>query len=40
MALNTNLQEQTGLLAASARTASKQLKSIGGLSGDLFKGIG
>jgi hypothetical protein len=38
--LNTNLQEQTGLLAASARTASKQLKSIGGLSGDLFKGIG
>lgn len=38
--LNNNLQEQTGLLASQARTASKQLKSLGGLSGDMFKGFG
>ena len=38
--LNTNLQEQTGLLANQARTARKQLKSMGGLSGNLFRGIG
>ena len=38
--LNTNLQEQTGLLANQARTAKKQLKSLGGLGGNLMRGIG
>ena len=38
--LNTTMGSMTGELMKGNKVASKQLKSLGGLSGNLFKGLG